>query len=98
VDFGVSRNLALYQDKVFLGTSDAHLVALDARSGKVAWDVAVADSRQGINTVEGYPISYAVDGTQYVAVSAGGGSVGQRHALPAFQNKLVMIGLTFDNR
>jgi alcohol dehydrogenase (cytochrome c) len=95
---GVSRNLALYQDKVFLGTSDAHLVALDARSGKVAWDVAVADSRQGINTVEGYPISYAVDGTQYVAVSAGGGSVGQRHALPAFQNKLVMIGLTFDNR
>jgi alcohol dehydrogenase (cytochrome c) len=44
---GVSRNLALYQDRVSLGTSDAHLVALDVRSGKVAWDVAVADSRQG---------------------------------------------------
>jgi alcohol dehydrogenase (cytochrome c) len=41
---GVSRNLALYQDKVFVGTSDAHLVALDARTGKVAWDVAVSRS------------------------------------------------------
>jgi len=30
---GVSRNLALYQDKVFLGTSDAHLVALGAGTG-----------------------------------------------------------------
>ncbi len=29
--------------------------------------------------VEGYPISYGVNGTQYVAVAVGGGSVGQRH-------------------
>src|SRR5262245_59621306 len=34
---GISRNLALYQDKVFVGTSDAHLVALDARNGHPVW-------------------------------------------------------------
>ena len=66
---GVSRNLALYQDKVFLGTSDAHLVALDARSGKVAWDVAVADSRQGINYTAG-PI--AGDGRVFASLTCGG--------------------------
>jgi alcohol dehydrogenase (cytochrome c) len=66
---GVSRNLALYQDKVFLGTSDAHLVALDARNGKVAWDVAVADSRQGINYTAG-PI--AGDGRLFASLTCGG--------------------------
>ena len=32
-----NRGVALYGDKVYLATVDAHLVALDARTGKVAW-------------------------------------------------------------
>jgi len=40
------RGLSIYDDKIFVNTGDAHLVALDARSGKVAWDVAVADPTQ----------------------------------------------------
>ena len=39
----VTRNGALYQDKLFIGTHDAHLVALDARTGEVEWDVTVGD-------------------------------------------------------
>ena len=39
----VTRNGALYQDKLFIGTHDAHLVALNARTGEVEWDVPVGD-------------------------------------------------------
>jgi len=40
-----NRGVALYGDKVYVATVDAHLVALDARTGKVAWSVAVGDSK-----------------------------------------------------
>ena len=41
------RGAAVYQDSVFLTTPDAHLVALDARTGTVKWDVVIADSKRG---------------------------------------------------
>jgi alcohol dehydrogenase (cytochrome c) len=47
--------IALYADKVLLASADAHVVALDARTGKVIWDTAVADYRQGY-TFTGGPI------------------------------------------
>ena len=37
------KTLALYGDKVFTSTSDNHMVALDARTGRPAWDVAITD-------------------------------------------------------
>ena len=37
------RGLSIYDDKIFVNTADAHLVALDARTGRVVWDVQVAD-------------------------------------------------------
>ena len=33
----VNRGVALYGNKVYVGTLDGHLVALDAKTGKVAW-------------------------------------------------------------
>ena len=33
------RGTAVYNDKVYMVTSDSHLVALDARNGGVRWDV-----------------------------------------------------------
>ncbi|MGO9703064.1 MAG: pyrroloquinoline quinone-dependent dehydrogenase [Xanthobacteraceae bacterium] len=39
--------IALYADKVLLATADAHVLALDAKTGKVVWDTLVADYRQG---------------------------------------------------
>ncbi len=37
------KTLALYGDKIFAATSDLHLVALNARTGEVAWDAAITD-------------------------------------------------------
>ena len=41
------RGVAVLGDLVFLTTPDAHLVALDARTGTVRWNVEIADSRRG---------------------------------------------------
>jgi len=45
--------IALYADKVLLATADAHVVALDARTGKVVWDTTVADYHQGYTFTSG---------------------------------------------
>jgi alcohol dehydrogenase (cytochrome c) len=37
------KTLALWGDKIISATSDNHLVALDARTGKAVWDVPVTD-------------------------------------------------------
>ena len=42
-----TRNLAIYQGNLIAATSDAHIVALDAKSGKVVWDHATADWTKG---------------------------------------------------
>jgi alcohol dehydrogenase (cytochrome c) len=41
------RNMALYGDKLIIAGSDAHLVALEAKTGKVVWDHTVADWNKG---------------------------------------------------
>lgn len=40
-----NRGVALYDDKVYVGTLDAHVVALQATTGEVVWDRAVEDYR-----------------------------------------------------
>ena len=45
--------IALYADKVYLASADAHVVALDARTGKVVWDTTVADYRRGYTFTSG---------------------------------------------
>jgi PQQ-dependent dehydrogenase (methanol/ethanol family) len=51
---------------VFVGTKDKRFIAYDARTGHEVWSYS-ADA--GVNAP---PISYALDGRQYVAVAAGG--------------------------
>ena len=41
------RSIAIFEDKIFYATADAHIVALDARRGNVVWDQMVADYRLG---------------------------------------------------
>src|SRR6516164_2634748 len=41
------RSIALYGDKVFATTSDAHIVAVNARTGAVVWDKTTADHKLG---------------------------------------------------
>jgi alcohol dehydrogenase (cytochrome c) len=42
----VNRGVALLNDRVYVGTLDAHLIALEAANGKKVWDTVVADYRQ----------------------------------------------------
>jgi len=39
--FSQLRNLALYGDKVFVATSDAYMLALDARTGETVWETQI---------------------------------------------------------
>jgi PQQ-dependent dehydrogenase (methanol/ethanol family) len=51
---------------VFTGTKDKRFLAFDAKSGAQLWSYT---ANGGVNAP---PISYAIDGKQYVAVAAGG--------------------------
>lgn len=50
---------------VFGGTEEGNFLALEAETGKLLWDTQLGGAVRGI------PISFAVDGKQYVAISAG---------------------------
>jgi PQQ-dependent dehydrogenase (methanol/ethanol family) len=50
---GIQRNIAIFGDKIFGTTNDAHIVAVDARTGKLAWDVTVADEKLGYEYTSG---------------------------------------------
>jgi alcohol dehydrogenase (cytochrome c) len=52
---------------VFSGTADQRMIAFDAASGRVAWSYPLSSG------VAGVPVTYRVDGKQYVAVFAGWG-------------------------
>lgn len=41
------RGVAMYKDRIYFGTPDAHLICLNARDGKVIWDVEIADVKLG---------------------------------------------------
>lgn len=50
---------------VFAGDAVGRFKAFDDTSGEVLWETSLG------RAVSGYPISFAVDGTQYVAVTTG---------------------------
>ena len=50
---GLLRTLAMWQDLIYVATTDAHLVALDARTGAVRWDIEVADEALGYSNTTG---------------------------------------------
>jgi alcohol dehydrogenase (cytochrome c) len=39
------RGMSLYEDKLYLALRNGHLVALEARNGRVAWDIAMPEGR-----------------------------------------------------
>ena len=49
----VMRSLALYDDKVYIATADARLLALNVRTGAVVWDHRVADVKAGYSYSSG---------------------------------------------
>jgi len=47
------RNLALHEERVFVATQDAYMVALDARTGETVWETQIADYHQGYTNAAG---------------------------------------------
>jgi alcohol dehydrogenase (cytochrome c) len=63
-----NRGFAMLGDRLFLGTLDAHLVALDAKTGNRIWDVPVEDYKTGVSITHA-PL--AIDGKIIVGITAG---------------------------
>jgi alcohol dehydrogenase (cytochrome c) len=63
-----NRGFAILGDRLFLATLDAHLVALDAKTGNVLWEAEVADYRKGF-AITHAPL--ALDGKLIVGITAG---------------------------
>jgi alcohol dehydrogenase (cytochrome c) len=74
-----NRGVAVLDGMVFVGTVDARLFALDARSGVERWRVKVADYHDGYG-ITGAPL--ALDGK--VIVGTSGGEAGVRGFLDAY--------------
>jgi mono/diheme cytochrome c family protein len=54
---------------VFAGNTNRRFRAWDAATGEVLWETVLG------GPVSGFPVSFAVDGEQYIAVTAGGGDL-----------------------
>jgi alcohol dehydrogenase (cytochrome c) len=64
----VNRGVAYADGRIFRGTGDAHVIAIDASTGKTAWDVAIGDPKSG----ESAPMAPVVWNGLVFAGNAGG--------------------------
>src|ERR1700733_5207680 len=75
----VNRGLAILGDTLFMGTIDAHIVAVDAKNGHLLWNTQVA------NPEAGYAITHApLVVKDKVIVGTAGGEYGIRGFLAAY--------------
>ncbi|PYX01887.1 MAG: PQQ-dependent dehydrogenase, methanol/ethanol family [Acidobacteria bacterium] len=75
----VNRGLAILGGKVFMGTLDAHVIALDTETGNVIWDVPSVDYTQG------YSFTLAPLAVKnLIMVGASGGEYGIRGFIDAY--------------
>jgi alcohol dehydrogenase (cytochrome c) len=74
-----NRGVAAYEDKIYLATLDAKLVALDAKTGKVAWQSDIADPELGYSETMA---PTAVKGK--ILVGTNGGEYGIRGFVKAY--------------
>ncbi len=74
-----NRGVAAYGDKVFMGTLDARLIALDAKTGKKVWDTQIADPELGYSETMA---PTAVNGK--ILIGTNGGEYGIRGFVKAY--------------
>ena len=74
-----NRGVAMLGDKLYMGTLDAKLVALDAKTGKLLWETQIADPEKGYSETMAPAV---VDGK--VLIGTNGGEYGIRGFVKAF--------------
>jgi len=78
----INRGLAILGDTLFMGTIDARLIAVDAKSGKPIWNIQVARPE------EGYALTHApLVVKDKILVGVAGGEYGIRGFIAAYNGK-----------
>ncbi len=85
-----NRGVAAYEGMLYMGTLDAKLVALDAKTGRVAWETQIADPEKGYSETMAPTV---VEGK--VLIGTNGGEYGIRGFLKAFDAKTGKLVWTF---
>src|SRR6476661_6146893 len=75
----VNRGFAMLGDRLYMGTLDAHLVALDRGSGDLLWDVAVGDLKNA-NAITAAPLVVK----NKVIIGVAGGDFSSRGYIDAY--------------
>ncbi len=86
-----NRGVAIAEGKLYMGTIDAKLVALDAKTGKLLWAVQIADPDKGYSETMAPAV---VDGK--VLIGTNGGEYGIRGFVKAFDANDGHLLWTFD--
>ena len=77
---GINRGVAILGDNVFLSTDNAHLLALDRLSGRVRWEIEIADWRQNYGTTAAPLVA-----GDLVITGVSGGDEGVRGLISAYR-------------
>ncbi|MGQ0485012.1 MAG: pyrroloquinoline quinone-dependent dehydrogenase [Hyphomicrobiales bacterium] len=86
-----NRGVAAYGDMVYMGTLDAKLVALDAKTGKLIWEQQIADPELGYSETMA---PTAVNGK--ILIGTNGGEYGIRGFVKAYDAKTGQLLWTFN--
>ncbi len=85
-----NKGVAIAEGKLFMGTLDAKLVALDAKSGKMLWETQIADPELGYSETMAPAVA---DGK--VLIGTNGGEYGVRGFVKAFDANTGKLVWTF---
>ena len=78
----MNRGVAILGDSVYYASTDAHLIALDARTGSLRWDVTMADYKIGYSST-GAPLAVK----DKIITGMAGGEYGVRGFIDAYDAK-----------
>ena len=86
-----NRGVAVYNDKVYMGTLDAKLVALDAKTGSLIWQTDIAEPELGYSETMA---PTAVNGK--ILIGTNGGEYGIRGFVRAYDAETGKLVWNFD--
>ena len=78
----MTGTLSTAEDIVFAGDLDRRFRAFDVRTGEILWETRLGTS------VQGHPVSFAIDGKQYIGVTAALGGSSPRNVPRLVSNEI----------